>query len=471
MSAHKSRRKNARLLLDSTGEGRAVTEVAAALGFTERQGARLAVLYGDTVPAAAESLLRQVVRATSAVRAFEYVSAAIALRDRRIAFKERYAERSRDGWTWSTKREVVAPGRQQPVRLVRLKASLAAVLDPAVEAGRCEGWELDQVVDEGRGAFSVKIGVYPWGKTIVTGTTEELLGAVRSILAEIAAAQLQCPSCGTTQPLSHLGLAGWVCSCSTRFFVRQSHVLGEGITGESSWQQLRWALLHAARNYRAAKDAVERIENGAQVDQVFIGAGRIEVLGSVVYYVAATAHPVSGAELPPMLILEDALCNLGLHGYENSQWDRRSGESVAGETWYEGRIAGEAVVVVVDEPQVGPDPDDTWPEIGIGLKQGDVLVYGDCADEDSSFVTAEEWCEWWCTHEAESTSEGWRVRDGAVRVAERSYPVSATLDHVPSLHSVGEATEWLTGALTAGVTACRRSAEAFRSEQRGRCRP
>ena len=56
-----------------------------------------------------------------------------------------------------------------------VEKGITELLDKAKADGRCVDWEIDELVPMGGKELGIKIGIYPWGKTIQYGTVGQLL--------------------------------------------------------------------------------------------------------------------------------------------------------------------------------------------------------------------------------------------------------------------------------------------------------
>ena len=351
------------------------------------------------------------------------------------------------------RRRATRPGRAE--READIEAFFASLPDPAVAEGRCSGWEIDEAAYEGRGQWTVKLGIYPWRKTIDTGTNDDWRAFVEDVLEQIDEG-ISCPGCGKQQSARLVDEAGWRCDCGARFFVRHAYVANSGITGADVWPALRWALLHAGTDYRQAKGAVEAVEGGAALADVFAGAGSIEVLNATVYYLTAGARPKEPGEMPAEVVLEFALGDLGL-AYVTSTWTRYRGAEP--DEWYEATIGGQEIVVL--EEHLGPGEDEGR-DLQVGIRHGaDLVASGlDTEDWDASDDLWEAFADF-----LPRTHGEWEVHDNLVACGAAMLSLGAVhTGGLPQFSTIAEATAWLKGALAEAVEACIAEATAFREQ-------
>ena len=67
-------------------------------------------------------------------------------------------------------------------KLQRLESEIQALLEKAEEEGECEGWEIDEIALIDRRSYGIKVGIYPWGKTIIYGTFADIRRTVKDII-------------------------------------------------------------------------------------------------------------------------------------------------------------------------------------------------------------------------------------------------------------------------------------------------
>jgi len=430
---HKALRRAAQHLLDQDPtSGRPVAEVAAAIGLTERQQNVLSNIFGEEVPDASASLLQQISEEASPARAFQAIDVAASLARRRDARREgRLEEPGESALPSAAKKED------------ELEATLTRILEAAERSGRCVGWEIDEIVWEGGGEYGVKVGIYPWGKTIIVGSSRQLVSFVNSVLDEMASERLVCPFCSAAQPLGALEGPATECACGTRMFIRHAWRMETGIVGESCWPALRETLLGSGDDREKASFAVSLIEDGAALSEVFDGAETTEAFHIVVHAVSPRARPKERDGLPTNVAIGLALEELGLRACLRR--DLHYGEWV--ETrWWEGEIADEPVLVTLDSDGMG--------ELMIGLDEETSRIYdpveGISDDDDKKWSLQEAITEAWCEMDHSGDVGQWEVGNDMI-----SRPCDLTVsacyggdipDHLDA--------RWLREVLEGGVAAC-----------------
>lgn len=393
------------------------------LGFTPRQIKQLQRLFGDSVPDGAITYLHSV---HGTVR-FDAVNRALS---------------SREGPAHQTRDVAKTTGGGREDEIERFFTSL---LDPAENAGRCAGWEIDEAVYEGHGVWTVKIGIYPWGKTIASGTKAAWREFVDEVLGEIGA-DVPCPSCGQAQDLKLLMGQGWTCACGARFFVRHGYLAGGGITREDCWERLRWALLHVGKDYRSAKTAIEMIEAGADLEDVFVGTATLTPLNTVVHVVTEATRPRAVSEMPGEVLVEVALDELGFQGYVDQG-------RYKDEEFWKGTIGDDEVVVVVDthrdESGYGGEP-----PLQVGIRGGSDLLFAGIDRDD--FDTADDLSEAWGEFAGSGVPHGeWEVWDAPFSTGFETFSVGAIRkEPLPTFSDAASATSWLESALRDAVKSC-----------------
>jgi hypothetical protein len=336
----------------------------------------------------------------------------------------------------------------------QLETRLDSLLDEAKAKGRCTDWEIDELVPMGGKELGLKIGIYPWGKTILYGTAHDLFNAVNEILGEIARKRFKCPFCSAVQPLDATVRPQAECACGAKFFVRHGWTSGQGISGEDCWPALRWALLHSGHgsHHAEAARAVGLVEDGAALEDVFDGAVTLTVLGTVVHAIRPDARP---ADVPLRFKLADLLLQDGFQenvsrSFDYGEWHEHR--------WYEGEVSGEPVVVALGA-------NDHEPTLTLAIDEEEPRIYaGAGKDDDLRDEITEAWSDWWT---AETLHAGWAVSED--ELSGRWYSLSAIYEG-PTVDDPDAA--WLRRTLEDGVEACvgsaRRFVEHFDPEGRAR---
>jgi len=452
MWPHKSIVRGAHLVLDAPpGDGRPAKDVAADLGFTERQAARLGNIFDQTVPPDAERYLREVSELSgSSMRAFVVVSAALDLRSRRQEHRDAGLELSTVPLTPDEKGTTMPAIAKED----RLYDDLERQLEAAKVSGRCEDWEIDEVSPTGGNTFGVKVGIYPWGKTIIYGTAAELRKMVGDILTEIATDRFKCPFCAAVQPLDITSHQRASCECGTEFFVRHSWQSGAGILGEDCWPPLRWKLLHAGKVYRSASQAVAAIESGnGSPEDLFNNVVETTVYDTVVYAVGEGAGPKERSDVPMEIRLADLIVEAGFQQKSSTSMDY--GVTTV-HRWYEGVVSGEQVVVATEGEY--HDVGDYSVELTVAIDEEPSRIYDGAEHEtqDIQFAISDEVAEAWCS--LGPFQEGaWQVWDGLIGIFDH-YQLSAVYSGaVPANPTV----EWLQTVVEEGVAACVQVADNF----------
>lgn len=348
-------------------------------------------------------------------------------------------------------------------RAERLGAVLERRLEAAKAAGRCEDWELDEVEQVEKGVFGIKVGVYPWGKTILYGTWPQLLRDVDGILREITQERFHCPACGTAAPLGFLSEPGPGCRCGARFFVVGVYQAGGGVIHENCWPALRAALLATGGE---AWKAVGAIEAGhGEPGDLFSGVWDTQAWGTTVHVVAPEARALEARELPDGVVLAELLVRAGFEEHSRVSFGR-DGRSTD-HRWFEGEAAGEPVAVTL--PEVFYGPDDVSTELRLGIDEEPSRLYGalEAAKgaylDDLVFTVTDELCDEWPDYCLYNGRRGaWQVSDGYPDdESDISWMLMATYQGaVP----VDAGADWLRETLDDGARACAEVAEAFLAE-------
>lgn len=417
-------------------------ESARNLHFTVRQAHHLITLFGESMPQNAYQILQEYAVATTASRAFNAV--AVAAR-----------QRPREG---SSSKNAISADKHEEA----LEASIKAILDPAIESGACLDYELVEAVYQGHGVFIIKIGIYPWGMTFLDGTIKNIGDDIRHILREIRQNRITCPTCRASQPLDGLMTNGWRCVCKTTFFVRQGFIANAGITGEFCWPDLEQTLRSRCANQPALTiKAIQRIKDGADLDQVFSGAGAIDVFDSVVYWIAKDVAPIPDSDLPAPLLLAEALEALNFRQHvEETMFGSES-------TWFERTAHGERLLVVVENfEQHGECLTVVW-------LPGDKQLRGTTSMTDKEWIDSdddtplERWEVWSDSHPDQCQIGAWSIESWRP-IGNDSYFAGATFNQaaLPSFKSVFEARSWFIDALPEAISACQQVIQLFLQQDR-----
>lgn len=238
--------------------------------------------------------------------------------------------------------ERAAARRRQEERLAR---DIAAACEAAGA-----GWELDDLVRLGHGAFAVKVGIYPWGKTILEGSRAEIMRAVRDIVAEIRSARrtLKCPACGGAVPDEAL-VADWRCRCGARFVVSLHPLLIEPSPADRGDL---WLAVRALPG--VPTDLPNEVFAGVSLQDIVNGAWSLEPLNQPLHVFGRFARWRPFAEWPPTVQLCAALASLGFAPvvWEESRHHR-------GEAWsqwhvlWEGDAGGWPIAVGMEDLERG----------------------------------------------------------------------------------------------------------------------
>jgi|GEM_PF-5980712 len=334
-----------------------------------------------------------------------------------------------------------------------VEKGITELLDKAKADGRCVDWEIDELVPMGGKELGIKIGIYPWGKTIQYGTAGQLLTMVRDILREIDKNRFGCPFCSAEQPLATTMQPQSECaSCGAQFFMRHAWASGKGIVGEDCWPALRWALLHSGHghSYKEASKAVRLVEkHGAALEDVFSGAVTTDALGTVVHALSPDAKPLKEGNQPFHVRVASLLREAGFEEHTSAVHEYGEYREVR---WFEGEVAGEAVVV-----SIGKLYD---PGLTLAIDEEPSRIYEAAqGDDKASFELTDEITEAWVDWALGCRSEGWQVSDGTVALEDiGSFPLAAYYEG-PLPERVDSA--WLQSTLEAGVRACTAAAQSF----------
>jgi hypothetical protein len=334
-----------------------------------------------------------------------------------------------------------------------VEKGIAEILDKAKADGRCVDWEIDELVPLGGKKLGIKIGIYPWGKTIQYGTAGQLLAMVRDILREIDKNRFACPFCSTKQPLATTMQPQSECaSCGAKFFVRLGRVNGNGILGEDCWPALRWALLHSGHehSYKEASKAVRLVEEHREaLEGVFSGVVTADVFGTIVHALSPDAKPLEEGNQPFHVRVASLLREAGFEEHTSAVHEYGEYREVR---WFDGEVGDEAVVV-----SIGKLYD---PGLTLAIDEEPSRIYEAAqGDDKASFDLTDEITEAWVDWALGCRSEGWQVSDGTVALGDiGSFPLAAYYKE-PLPERVDSA--WLQSTLEAGVRTCTAAAQSF----------
>lgn len=330
---------------------------------------------------------------------------------------------------------------------------ITELLDKAKADGRCVDWGIDELVPMGGKELGIKIGIYPWGKTIQYGTAGQLLAMVRDILREIDKNRFACPFCSAEQPLATTMHSQSECaSCGAKFFMRHAWASGKGIVGEDCWPALRWALLHSGHgsSYSEASKAVRLVEEHAEaLKGVFSGVVTADVFGTIVHALSPDAKPLEEGNQPFHVRVAALLREAGFEEHTSAVHEYGEYREVR---WFDGEVDGEAVVVSIDELYD--------PGLTLAINEEPSRIYEAAqGDDKASFDLTDDITEAWVDWALGCKSEGWQVSDGTVALEDiGSFPLAAYYEE-PLPERADSA--WLQSTLEAGVRACTAAAQSF----------
>lgn len=184
--------------------------------------------------------------------------------DRQVEFLRKLAQKRRE----ETAQELAAKNR-------RWLDELEEFLEREVDARGLE-WDLDEWVRTGRKTYVIKIGIYPWGKTFLEGTLEEIQDYVLEIAESTLSKRWKCPFCGTKIDWRRAtGLER--CVCGARF--RQSHMMSYGgaIHDNDAWEEIEDRLRASVKEEKWSLYET-LLESGAYIEDLF---GGVAYLGKV----------------------------------------------------------------------------------------------------------------------------------------------------------------------------------------------
>ncbi|NNN13114.1 MAG: hypothetical protein HKL81_05110 [Acidimicrobiaceae bacterium] len=337
-------------------------------------------------------------------------------------------------------------------KLQRLESEIQTLLEKAEEEGQCESWEIDEIALIDRRSYGIKVGIYPWGKTIMYGTAADIRKAVKDIIRSTAMANLQCPFCGFTQPMNALSTPHPTCQCGTRFFVRGSWSPDAGITKEDCWGAIKQALLRAGATDENVLYAIRQIEANREcsLNDMFSGACTMTVLNTVVHAIRPDAAPLERSSLPKWIVLSDILLA--------NEFIRIPGSDENTESCFEGSLLDEPVTVALAKNDC---------EIVLGIDESPSRLYSDIKkdnDDDEwelQDMVTDEWLVWTCGVNPARTvlNPEWTVMDGYLSSrADEWYALSASYSGaVPD----NPDDEWLLATLEKGVEACIETSDEF----------
>ncbi|MGB9886266.1 MAG: hypothetical protein ACPLRW_04635 [Moorellales bacterium] len=157
-------------------------------------------------------------------------------------------------------------------------------------------WELHDWLRVGKGAYVVKLGVYPWGTTFLEGTLEEIRECVFEIIREVETARWRCPFCGLE--LGWREVTVWErCACGARFRQSTLRSAGGSVHENNAWEEIEERLLFSLTEgerflYRTLLDA------GVPVEDLFHGVAYLgKVFGWPAYAVRGEPRVKSREEL------------------------------------------------------------------------------------------------------------------------------------------------------------------------------
>lgn len=210
-------------------------------------------------------------------------------------------------------------------------------------------WEIDDLARVGDGLFVVKLGIYPWGKTILDGSHADIMNDIGDILAETQGTLcgLKCPACSGAVPGEAL-MIGWRCHCGARFVVSMERYLN--VPPPAEYKDL-WLAVQALPGAPTALP--DTVFTGAVLEDIVDGAWGFEPLNNLVYVFSQTARWKPFAEWPSTVRFWAALAELRFVSVPM----RSRGRAEEWQILWKGRV-GDVLVTV------GKDGDQHW----VGLK-------------------------------------------------------------------------------------------------------
>jgi uncharacterized protein YqgV (UPF0045/DUF77 family) len=299
-------------------------------------------------------------------------------------------------------------------------------------------WEIDALERFSRREYGLKIGIYPWGKTILEGTRDEILEAIREIVDEIQRTKkkARCPACGRKLPDAFWTRLSsdrsYLCACGAEF-------IASGVRSSDPFPF----------SYRSAWERVlERVGEPGVPDEVFFEAEVSDLLDGVwcqwyfewpVFVVAPGARWKPFSEWSARAKLFAALHHLGFvcRCMVSEDWE----DTIL----WEGSVAGEQVAVGFDEDNG---------LVLLGLSRGDTLLarFGPRhldLDDDRFLDSFTEFL-----MERPVRPCGWVVSDFVDIGDECLEGAHADAERLLKGSTVGEVAKQLAGALSEGVAEC-----------------
>lgn len=313
-------------------------------------------------------------------------------------------------------------------------------------------YEIDEVVGLGRGDVGIKVGIYPWGKTILEGRKDDVMRGIRGIVSEIRSARLACPSCGTDQEVveklapsqrsAPWQPAFWRCACGTSFAEGALPTDAVAAPGE------------LAGSLTAGGDTLE---------YVYEGAWALSVLGTDIVAWTPFARPRTLGELGFWPQIEAGLQHLGFESETAASW--AYGAQIE-ETYWNGVVGGIPVVVVSREEWIGPDAQERHLELAANVEGGLTGMF-DGLDDEALDELADMWSEFWCNRSP--SASGWQLGPCHVTRDWCEYEAVRYIGMEPAFGGPDEAAAWLAHSLADGLAAIRQAEEeclsAFRLSQ------
>jgi len=308
-------------------------------------------------------------------------------------------------------------------------------------------YEIDEVAGVGGGAVGIKVGIYPWGKTILEGDKNEVLQAIRAIVDEVRATRLACPSCGVDQGVVERltpaqGMPAWQCACGTSF--KTGTLSGSAVKDDDGL-------------------AAWLIANGASLHDAYNGVWEYEVLGTKIVARSPFARPRLFSELDFWSQIEFSLRRIGFERQVTSHYSY--GEHVEEDYW-EGEVDGVPVDLVLRGEMVGPGEAVRGMRLAANV-QGGLIGMFDGLSEDETLDLGEEWSEFWCKRPP--SVSGWQLGPCEVVHERDEYEAARFVGLEPTFQNPDEATDWVTRSLAAGMAEIQEAEEeclgSFRERQ------
>lgn len=162
-------------------------------------------------------------------------------------------------------------------------SSLYRILAEKLDGRPGIDWELDAAIRVGN-RWMVKIGIYPWGKTVLEGSVRDLLHDIQGILNEIARAAdfpLPCPGCGKPQAIG--AVRAWRCDCGTEFLISQCPFLDSSPAHDDAWSEVK-KLLAGRMNGVKPAHVFAALETGSDFQEMLQGVERLPFQDRAVVY-------------------------------------------------------------------------------------------------------------------------------------------------------------------------------------------